>query len=274
MKDAPFLPAPFPEWGHRVRAAFTTRRGGGASGGAYSDLNLGFRSGDDPAAVARNWDSVLGMTGLRGKTLVMPRMVHGDAFVDADALQEPAGDGLPDDPGMFPQDLSGLRRLEPENADALWSQSPQRVLAVTMADCLTALLFDPDTGTIAAVHAGWRGTRAHILEKTLRFLADTGRIRTASALIAFGPCLRPEALEVGAEVAAQLEPEFLIRSGGRTCFDMPASNRAQALAIGIPAANIRDPGGCTLTDPERFFSYRRDGRASGRLAAFISLIGT
>ncbi|HKP97516.1 MAG TPA: polyphenol oxidase family protein [Fibrobacteria bacterium] len=260
-----------------MRAAFTTRYldgadpGSGASAGAHSDLNLGFRCGDDPGKVSRNWAAVLDALGAAGKTLVIPRMVHGDALIDADALDDSAAKPQ-GGAGPFGE-TAGLRRMEPGDADALCSGSPRLALAVTMADCLTALVFDPECGTIAAVHAGWRGTHAHILEKSLRALADAGRIRGESALIAFGPCLRPGSLEMGAEVAARLEPEFVVRRGGKCYFDMPGSNRAQALAAGILPAHIRDMGGCTLTEPERFFSYRRDGQASGRMAACISLVG-
>lgn len=286
-ESAPFLLRPFPEWENRVRAAFTSRHlavrdpslpnpaagsppsPAGASTGAYSDLNLGFLSGDDPERVARNWKTVLDAEGLAEKTLVIPRMVHGDVFIDADGLTETGNVREAEGPEVGE---AGLRRLEPQGADALFSRSSRRVLAVTMADCLTALIFDPAGGTIAAVHAGWRGTRARILEKTLRFLADSGRIRAESALVAFGPCLRPDSLEVGAEVAAGLDPEFVIGKAGRFYFDMPGCNRAQAIAAGVLVDHIRDSGGCTLTEPERYFSYRRDGQASGRLAAFISLV--
>jgi polyphenol oxidase len=285
VKDKlPFLLHPFPEWKNRVSAAFTTRylRGthddsgptpegeppsSDAGSGAYADVNLGFRSGDDPARVTRNWISVLRAEGLENKTLVLPRMVHGTAMIDADTPLTEA-----DHPESDPRSgATGLRQVEPENADALYSRSESLVLAVTMADCLTALIFDPETGTIAAVHAGWRGTRAGILEKSLRSLLESGRIRAESALVAFGPCLRRDSLEVGPEVAAQLDPAFLLRRDGKCFFDMPADNRAQALACGIHSDRIRDQGGCTLTEPERYFSYRRDGQASGRLAAFISL---
>jgi YfiH family protein len=192
----------------------------------------------------------------------MPRMIHGDAWADADALPEPSGAGAP--PSGFPS-------WEPEGRDALAASLPGRVLAVTMADCLTALVWDPESSTIAAVHAGWRGTRARILYKLLRALADAGRIRPARTWVAFGPCLRPQSLAVGPEVAAQLDPRFLTRHEGRIHFDMPADNRAQALECGIDPGRIRDLGGDTFSEPGRYFSYRRDGAASGRLAAFICI---
>jgi polyphenol oxidase len=190
----------------------------------------------------------------------MPRMIHGDAWADADAF--PARSGLSG---------SGIPAWEPEACDALAATVPGRVLAVTMADCLTALVWDPESSAIAAVHAGWRGTRARILGKLLRSLADSGRIRPDRTWIAFGPCLRSPSLAVGPEVAAQLDPRFLSEREGRIHFDMPADNRAQALDVGIDPEHIRDLGGDTLTEPGRFFSYRRDGAASGRLAAFICL---
>jgi YfiH family protein len=244
---------PFPEWGHKVRAAFSTRQGGFSSGN-HSSLNLGFRCGDDPEAVERNWNAVRIETGLSGKTLVMPNMVHADILADADPLPETGA------------------RIEPQGADAVFSRSDRRILAVTMADCLTALIFDPGRNTIAAVHAGWRGTRLGILGKTLRFLASEKHITPEDTWVALGPCLRPESFEVGEEVADRLDPRFLIRGGGKVRFDMPACNREQALAAGIRPECLRDMGGDSLTEPARYFSYRRDGQASGRMAAIISLV--
>lgn len=258
----PTLLRPFPEWSSRVIAFFATRVGG-ASEGKYSSLNLGFRCGDDPVRVDANWRMLKAQEGMEGKTLVMPRMVHGDVTVDADAF---AGSlnrrGLKE---------AAMIRLEPDGADGVFSRDAGRILAVTMADCLTALAFDPVSGCIAAVHAGWRGTKAGILGKALARLFERGDMRAASTLVAFGPCLRPPSLEVGAEVAAGLDPAFVIQADGCYRFDMPGCNFAQALECGVPSGNIRDMGGDTLTEPERFFSYRRDGLNSGRMAAVICL---
>jgi YfiH family protein len=253
---------PFPEWGDRIAAAFTTRGlpSGALPSGAYDRLNLGFRSGGPKQEAAANWRQVLAAEGIAGIPVAMPRMIHGDAWADADAL--PALPSLPD---------PGFPAWEPEGCDALAAAMPGKVLAVTMADCLTALIWDPESSVIAAVHAGWRGTRARILAKLLRALSDGGRIRPKTARIAFGPCLRAQSLPIGPEVAAQLDRRFLTERDGRIHFDMPADNRAQALECGIDPRHIRDLGGDTLSEPERYFSYRRDGAASGRLAAFICL---
>lgn len=251
---SPVLIHPFPEWDASVRAGFSTREGG-FSTGPYSQLNLGFRCGDAPTAVRKNWDAVREATGLSGKPLVIPNMVHGDALIDADA---------------YTAEIDGL--ITVGEADAVYCRSRDRILTVTMADCLTALIFDPGRCTIAAVHAGWRGTRLGILGKTLQTLAEKDYIDPANTWVAFGPCLRSASLEVGEEVAAQLDSTFVIRSEGKIHFDMPANNQSQALQAGILPDHLRDMGGDTLPDATRYFSYRRDGQASGRLAAFISLI--
>src|SRR6185295_3009139 len=117
------------------------------------------------------------------------------------------------------------------------------------ADCLAILIFDPGAepgekgsrgeGAVAAVHAGWRGTRLRILEKTLRHLFASGSMRAETTWVAFSACLGPQSLQVGPDVAEQLDPDFLIRSSGRIYFDMPASNRAQALACGVLPRHIR-----------------------------------
>lgn len=257
---APLLLRPFPEFEDRVAAAFTTRGLASAPAGPYDRLNLGFRSGDGRERVAANWREALAAAGLAGAPIALPRMIHGDACADLDLLP---------DPETFPP--PGMPAWEPPDADALRSTRPGRVLAVTMADCLTALVFDPLRGGIAAVHAGWRGTKARILAKTLSVMAGAGTLHPETALVAFGPCLRAQSLAVGPEVAAQLDPRFVTSKDGAAYFDMAADNRAQAIASGIRPGRIRDPGGDTLTEPERFFSYRRDGADSGRMAAFISL---
>ncbi len=239
---------PFPEFHEKIRAGFT-QRNGGFSEGFYASLNLSFRSGDDIASVTANWRLLAEKEGLKDKPLFMPKLVHGDGI----ALTE----------NNFNADIE---------ADAIYSQSSRGILAVTLADCLAALIYDPINQTIAAVHAGWRGTQLKILGKTLEHLTRKKMIDPSTTLVAFGPCLRREVLEIRSEVAEQFDEIFLSRKDEKIFLDMPAANEAQALGAGILKTNIRDLGGCTLEEPERYFSYRRDGAKSGRMAAFISLI--
>ncbi len=249
----PIILKPFPEWENRFRAGFTTRLGGFSSG-RYALLNLGYRCGDDFHTVDKNWDAVRLESGLMGKPLMLPQLVHGDVMADADLTT--AADEL----------------TAPLIADAIYSRSRAAILAVTMADCLTALICDPESGTIAAVHAGWRGTNLGILGKSLRTLTAKGVIVPGNTWVAFGPCLRPQSMEIGTEVADQLDPQFVIQRENKIYFDLPGCNQAQALQAGILPEHLRDLGGDTLQEPGRFFSFRREGQASGRMAAFISLV--
>ena len=229
--------------------AFFTTRAGGVSRGAWESLNLGPRCGDDPDAVRRNWDLLLESRGLAGRAPVLPRLCHGAALAEAaDAADT--------------------------DVDAVYTHRRGTLLAVTMADCLPALVADPETGCVAAVHAGWRGTRDNILGAALARLLAEGRIRADSVRVALGPCLSADALELGEDVAATLPQAHVVRGGdgaARPRFDLRGCNRAQAVAAGVPPERIADLGGCTHARPDLFFSHRRDGGNTGRMAACILL---
>ncbi len=228
-----------------VTAGFTTRRGG-VSPKPYDSLNLGLATEDSPRRIEANWSLALASSGLSRRILRIPRLCHGDALIDAE-------------------------QCGPESeADAVFTRSDRFALAVTAADCLPVLLWDPLQGTIAAVHAGWRGTRLGILRRTLERLALQGLLTPASTLIALGPCLR-HCLELGAEIADTLPERSLRREDDTICFDLAGENRLQALDTGVPADNIFDTGACTWLQSDEFFSHRREKGVSGRTAAIIAL---
>jgi YfiH family protein len=238
-----------------VQAFFTTRLGG-VSQGAYASLNLGAFSGDTPDRVRRNWSILLESRGFSGRIPVLPRLCHGAALLEV--RTETEAEATSDQP-----------------ADALFTRTPGLVIAVTMADCLAALIVDPETRCVAAVHAGWRGTRENILGSTLQRLFAAGQCEPGTTFVALGPCLSPAALEIGDEVAATL-PAAHLRfdipgNPGRPHFDLRGCNRAQALAAGIAPGNVTEHGGCTRENPDLFFSYRRDQGVTGRMAACIAL---
>jgi hypothetical protein len=228
-----------------VRALITTRAGG-ASRGAYAGLNLGLNSGDDAEAVARNRASL--RQWLPAEPLWL-RQVHGTTVVEADSAE-----GSPE-------------------ADAAIARRPRRVCAVLSADCLPLLLCNEAGTAVAAVHAGWRGLCAGVIEQTLRAMACPPQ-----ALLAYlGPAIGPAAYEVGAEVreafvAADREGEseseaaFAPGAPGKFHADLYALARLRLARSGV--SSIYGGDCCTYTERERFYSYRRDG-ATGRMASLI-----
>lgn len=262
------LPA-FPSSHFPEIVAFFTTRGGGESPAPFDALNLGFRTaeagtGEGRERIAANWRALLREAGLSGRTVRMPALVHGETLVEAEGLPDLLDSGLAH-PGADPE--------EPvfRQADAVFTGSKDLVIAVTAADCLPVLLFDPEAGIIAAVHAGWRGTAAGILEKTLRNLMEKRGLQPRSTRVSLGPCIGPGAFEIGPEAAARLDPRFTERRNGLLFHDLRAANRAQALASGIPERNIEVSPFCTFTNPGLFFSHRRDGGRTGRMAALIAI---
>jgi len=239
-----------------IRAFFTTRHGG-ESAGPFASLNLGAHAGDDPETVRRNWDRLMQMQNWGGHGLALPRLCHGAAVAAVDGLR----------PGAS---RAGLPDFEPE-ADAVFTRRPGWVLAVTMADCLPALIADPASRCVAAVHAGWRGTRDEILGKTLRRLFAEGHCDPLTTRVTFGPCLSVPALEISEDVASTLPSASILRENARHYFDLRGANRAQALAAGVPPQSVNESPFCTRENPHLFFSYRRAAGLTGRMAACIAL---
>ena len=251
-----------------VRSLITTRQGG-VSDDPFARLNLGDHVGDDPSAVARNRQRL-------DRCLPAPpcwlQQVHGTTVIDAAA----AG-----------------RSAQVVVADGAFSRDPGVVCAVMTADCLPVLLCDRAGTVVAAVHAGWRGLQAGILEQTVAAMG----VPSPGLLAYLGPAIGPLAFEVGDEVrtafvdanqeaAAAFKP-VPMPAGDRAGDNRRAKNGRRATAplggwladiyllarqrlcrLGVEA--IHGGGYCTVEQEARFFSYRRDG-VTGRMASLIWL---
>ena len=256
-----------PDWPAppRVQAVFTTRAGG-VSGGAYASLNLGRPSPDDAAAVDANRRRLEQAIGLRP---VFMSQVHGVDTVE----------------------LTGLADEQPLVADACVSALPGQVCTVRVADCLPVLLTNAQGSVVAAAHAGWRGLSQGVLEHgfdaLMRLGARHGKPFAASAVLAWlGPCIGPLAFEVGDEVRQAFVAADPAAAGcfkprataGKWLADLPALARMRLKAVGVTQifGNDGAPPWCTVGNPLRFFSHRRDSLAlggSGRMAACIWIDG-
>jgi len=223
--------------------ALATTRAGGVSEGPWASLNLGTSSGDSPAAVAENRARLGAQLPAEPRWL---KQVHGCRLIHLD-------DWIP-----------GVE------ADAAWTDRPGQVCAILTADCLPVLLADRRGGLVAAVHAGWRGLAAGILEQVVEALPAS----PADLLAWIGPAIGPAHYEVDArvrdavlELSPALEPCFESVRAGHWLADLPAMAELRLRSVGIEEPV--DAKLCTASDPARFFSYRRDGGRSGRQASLI-----
>jgi YfiH family protein len=230
-----------------VRAAFTLRTGG-VSAPPFDSLNVGANVGDHPDAVAENRRRILHRLAFPEEPAWLEQ-VHGCEIADLDAARATA------------------------RADGSFTRVAGRVCAVQVADCLPVLLAVRDGSAVAAAHCGWRGLARGVLEATVRALGLPGEELCAW----LGPAIGPRAFEVGEEVRAAFLSQdaraaaaVAANARGRWQCDLFELARQRLAALGIAA--VFGGGVCTHADPQRFFSYRRDGRC-GRMAALIWLAG-
>jgi len=153
----------------------------------------------------------------------------------------------------------------PGEGDALITNLPGLAISIRTADCYPILLADARHRAVAAVHAGWRGTAAHIIGKTLEKMKSEFGTEPRDVHAATGPGIGVCCYEVGEEVARQ----FGFRM--RTHLDLARENRMQLETAGVPSGNTEALGVCTFCDSERFFSYRREKETAGRMTSFIML---
>ena len=254
-----------PDWPTpmRVRSLLTTRHGG-VSQGRYASLNLGDHVGDDTRAVVENRARLAGRLPASPKWL---QQVHSATVLDVSTIS---------------------RALPPPEADAVFARQSNKVCAVLTADCLPVLLCDRSGSVVAAVHAGWRGLLAGVLERTVAAMAVPG-----NRLLAYlGPAIGPEAFEVGNEVRdaflavngkaftafKRRPPEEGVwpeaheqKKGSRPekwladIYDLARQSLSRQGVTAVYGGHY-----CTVREAERFFSYRRDG-LTGRMAALIWL---
>ena len=233
-----------PDWPAPSRVhAFVTTRSGGVSEGEYASMNLGYSSGDLRERVNENRRIV--RASLPADPVYL-RQVHGTEVADLDGRN----DGIP-------------------TADA--AVTARSVAAVLTADCMPLLLADEAGTRVAAVHAGWRGMAAGVIERAVAAMG----VGPAQVMAWMGPTIGPDAFEVGPEVreafvAARPEDAACFRPGkpGKLMADLYGLARSRLRAGGVE--RVFGGGFCTFHEPERFFSYRRVP-ASGRMGAFIWL---
>lgn len=234
--------------------ALSTVRSGGFSVGPYDDglggggLNLATHVGDSPETVAHNRALLKGTMPARPVWL---RQVHGNVVVDAAAVQSQTVD-----------------------ADASFTTRPGIACTIMTADCMAVLLRDRHGTVVAAAHAGWRGLASGVLENTVQAMRHAG----AGELMAWlGPAIGPRHFEVGDDVRQAFTPlgtaalkafTPVAGSHGKYLADLTLLARLALTQAGV--MNIIGGHDCTVSEPQRFYSFRRD-RVTGRMASCVWL---
>jgi polyphenol oxidase len=233
-----------------VRALFTLRHNG-VSPAPYESFNLGTHVGDELDNVRQNRRQLCKAHGLPREPVWLEQL-HGTRVVDAD--QALLMDAAP----------------PPPRGDAAISRQAGTVLAVLVADCLPVLFAACDGSAVAVAHAGWRGLAGGVLEATVAALAGHGPLQAW-----LGPAISSLHFEVGPEVRECFTAHdpgaaaaFSANSRGRWQCDLRALAQARLAASGV--RSVHGDTGCTYAEPQRFYSYRRDG-TTGRMAALIWL---
>jgi YfiH family protein len=157
--------------------------------------------------------------------------------------------------------------------DALLTDAPGALVGVRTADCVPILIADVSKRTVAAVHAGWRGSAQAIVAKTVGAMAVRFGSHARDLQAAIGPAIGACCYEVGPEVASQFKSFFPDRADleERTHLDLPEANRRQLLSAGVPADRIHVCGLCTACLTGEFFSWRRDRRKHERMVSAIGI---
>lgn len=254
-----------PRWVH----GFSTRRGG-VSQGVWRGLNLGHGLGDEAGHVETNRQMLQTALGVADWPLATVQQVHGKQVVRVD--------GPPDSPGGLPL-----------KADALVTAQPGLLIGVRTADCVPILIAGP--GAVAAVHAGWRGTALAIVREAVQALEALGQAPEQLKAV-IGPCIQAAHYPVGQEVVEGLRACLGGVPGGleRVLLpvrpedlrpdlpppvaraDLSEANRLLLRASGLPETQIEVIADCVCCDSQRYFSYRRDSGATGRMLSVIGLM--
>lgn len=251
--------------------AFSTTRHGGVSEGNYASLNINEYCGDSKANTDANRLLLANELGIDANHIIMPHQTHG---VESRIIGEEFAT-LPD----------GVKKMLLEGVDAVMTNIPGMCIGVSTADCIPVLLYDEEHHAAAAIHAGWRGTQARIVHKTVQEMHMAYQTDPTKLKAVIGPGISLDNFEVGDEVYAAFEQaafdmstiaeERIKRNPNaedpakaferKWHINLPLANIQMLTHNGVDEANIINTGICTFDNADNYFSARRLGIESGRI---------
>ncbi|MEZ4357042.1 MAG: peptidoglycan editing factor PgeF [Eubacteriales bacterium] len=243
-----------------VKHVFTGRKGG-VSSGSFDSLNFSFKRENNHDNVLSNYNILADLLDLDTQSFVL---VNGDhtsrvVYVDEDVK------GM----GISRENLMSV-------SDGMTTDKQDLVLTSTHADCVPVYFLDPTKPAISITHAGWRGTYAHIVLKTIDMMQEKYASNPEDILVAVGPCIGKCCFKVGADVADMFKNEFgedvISLKEGNKYVDLISCIVDDLIDFGILEEHINVANMCTCCKEEDFFSHRRDNGITGTMLAAISLV--
>ncbi len=213
-------------------------------------------TGDSPEQFINSRKQLAKELGLNAEQLLFPRQTHTNNVVE----------------------IRNIPVSEIDNTDALITNIPGICICIQTADCVPVLLFDPVKKVVAAVHAGWRGTVKKIVAETIRKMEANYQTEAENIVATIGASIGPEIYEVGDEVinavrktVPNAEKTVHLNRLGKYHFNLWEANRQILIESGVNPENIEITGECSFEKSEKYFSARRNGIDTGRMATGIML---
>jgi len=234
---------------------FSSTRIGGLSSEKLDSLNLGYTVNDNPKNVSANLESLASIFDFERTQMVSPKQTHSCNIGIVKSQHD-----------IFP------------NTDALITNTPEICIFIRTADCVPILLFDPINKATAAIHSGWKSTIQEISKHTIDIMHKEFGTNPENLIAGIGPSIGPEVYEVGPEVIELFHNRFgedhivtPIENSKKGLLNLWKVNKEILINSGIPENQIEVAEICTFSNPELFYSARRDGVKTGRLASGIMI---
>jgi polyphenol oxidase len=247
LKDNIIFPSIFKPYTNLVAGQST--RLGGVSIKPYDSLNLGSNTSDNAAAIEKNKVLFTEQLGFTPQQVVRSKQIHGTEILNAENA------------GYF------------NGYDAIVTKTKGLLLAVSTADCTPILLYDPKSETIAAIHAGWKGTKDYLVSKTLIKMKEAYGSKYQDVIAYIGPCIAECSFEVDADVAQYFDGRCsrFDSTKGKYFVDLKKHNKNQLLHLGVMEENIEVSHYDTFERTDLFFSHRKENGITGRMWTAIGL---
>lgn len=247
---------------------FSTTRHGGCSSGTYESFNCTVHGGDSAENVLKNRTRLADLMPVRPIEFVIPHQVHLDhiCVVDENYIKKVGQRGITST--ETPALLEGI--------DAVITDIPGYCVCVSTADCVPILIYNKVKKVVAAVHAGWRGTRLRIVETVIDKMKSIYGCQPVDMIACIGPSISLDSFEVGDEVydafsESGFEMHRIARRYNKWHIDLWEANRLMLEEKGVLKHQIEVAGICTYKEMNDFFSARRLGKRSGRILNGIML---